>query len=141
MKKLTMEEYIETIHILQKETGRAKTGRIAQSLGVRPPSVTQMLGKLGEEGLVEYEIYIGAKLTQKGQRLARELSSRHKTIADFLMILGIGEEQAERDACAMEHQMSRESAARLKLFVQFVQSAPGDPKWVGKFGEYCKTGE
>ena len=52
MKRLTKEEYIEAIHVLQRPGGKAKTGDIARHMGVRPPSVTQMLGKLQEEGLV-----------------------------------------------------------------------------------------
>jgi DtxR family Mn-dependent transcriptional regulator len=139
MKQLTKEEYIEAIHTLQKPV--AKTGEIARHMGVRPPSVTQMLVKLKEEGLVEYEPFVGARLTQKGERLAGELLARHKVIADFLVILGIDMDQAEKDACVIEHHMSRESAARLKQFVEFIQSAPRDPQWVGKFRKYCETGE
>lgn len=141
MRKLTKEEYIETISMLQKETGMAQTGQIAQNIGVRPPSVTQMLSKLQDEGFVEYERYLGARLTPKGQRLARELASRHRVIADFLEILGIENEQAEKDACVIEHHMSSESAARLRMFVEFIQSSPKDPLWVGKFRMYCEIGE
>lgn len=141
MRKLTREEYIETIHVLQKESGRAKTGRIAAHMGVRPPSVTQMLGKLQSDGLVEYEPYLGAKLTPKGNKLARELMARHRVIADLLEILGIENEQAEKDACVIEHHMSPESAERLKKFVEFVQAAPKDPQWVVRFRRYCETGE
>lgn len=141
MKRLTKEEYIETIHILQKEAGRAKTGRIAEHMGVRPPSVTQMLAKLQGEGLVEYEPYLGARLTAPGMKLAKELMARHRVIADFLVILGIDRDTAERDACAIEHHMSPESAARLKQFVEFIQSAPRDPQWIERFRRFCETGE
>jgi DtxR family Mn-dependent transcriptional regulator len=139
MKQLTKEEYIEAIHALQKPM--AKTGEIANRMGVRPPSVTQMLVKLKDDGLVEYEPFIGARLTRKGEKVAAELMARHRVIADFLAILGIDRELAERDACVIEHHMSRESAARLKQFVEFIQSAPRDPQWVGKFRKYCETGE
>ncbi len=141
MKRLTREEYIEAIHVLQKPVGRAKTGQIAAHMGVRPPSVTQMLIKLKDEGLVDYEPFVGAKLTPKGNALARELMARHKVIADLLEILGIDRETAEKDACVIEHHMSRESAARLKQFVEFVQSAPRDPQWVERFRKYCEGGE
>ena len=141
MKQLTKEEYIEAIHVLQKESGRAKTGQIASHMGVRPPSVTQMLVKLQGEELVDYESFVGAKLTRKGEKMAAELMTRHKVIADFLEILGIDGEQAEKDACVIEHHMSKASAKRLKQFVEFIQSAPRDPQWVGKFRKYCETGE
>jgi DtxR family Mn-dependent transcriptional regulator len=140
LRKLTKEEYIETIHSLQG-SGRAKTGDIARALGVRPPSVTQMLSKLQEEGLVGYEPYLGAVLTRKGRRLAGDLMARHKVIADFLEILGIDRVTAERDACVIEHHLSPASAARLNQFVEFVQSSPRDPQWIARFLRYCDTGE
>jgi len=139
--RVTKEEYIETIFAIQKTGKTVSTGQIAERMDIKPPSVTQMLVKLKDEGLVDYEPYIGAKLTPKGQKLARDLIGRHKAIADFLVILGIGKEQAEKDACIIEHHMSRESAARLKQFVEFIQSAPRDPRWVEKFRVYCETGE
>jgi DtxR family Mn-dependent transcriptional regulator len=141
MKRITKEEYIETIHMLQKEEGKAQTGRIASRLGVKPPSVTQMLAKLQAEDLVAYEPYLGAKLTAKGGRLATDLMARHKVIADFLEILGVEREAAEKDACVIEHHMSKVSAIKLKQFVEFIQSAPRDPQWIERFRRYCDTGE
>lgn len=141
MRRITKEEYIETIFELQEDGQRVQTGRIAEHMDVKPPSVTEMLGKLQEDGLVNYEPYIGAELTAKGERLAEKLMEIHKVIADFLEILGIEREQAEADACIIEHHMSRESAERLKQFVEFVQTAPKDPLWIEKFRKYCDTGE
>ena len=56
MKRVTKEEYIEAIFALQKN-GKVQTGQIADHMDIKPPSVTEMLGKLKEEGLVEYEPY------------------------------------------------------------------------------------
>lgn len=122
MRKLTKEEYIEAIQELQGR-GRARTGAIARRMGVRPPSVTQMLAKLAAEGLVEHEPYNGARLTGKGERLAAELSSRHRTIAEFLEMLGVERARAEADACLIEHEMSRESAETLGRFVEYVRGS------------------
>ena len=141
MRRTTKEEYIETIFALQKGTERVQTGQIAQRMDVKPPSVTEMLGKLQEEGLVKYEPYLGAELTAKGEKLARELVETHRVISDFLEILGIEKTMAEQDACVIEHHMSKESAQRLKQFVEFIQSAPKDPLWIERFKAYCETGE
>ncbi|MBA3046457.1 MAG: metal-dependent transcriptional regulator [Candidatus Thermoplasmatota archaeon] len=141
MMQVTKEEYIETIYAILKIGKRASTGQIAERMGIRPPSVTQMLAKLQDEGLVNYEPYLGARLTPMGQKLARGLIERHRVIADFLVILGIDYEIAEKDACVIEHHMSKASAARLKKFVEFIRSSPRDPKWMEKFREYCETGE
>jgi len=141
MRRVTKEEYIEAIYALQKLGKKAQTGQIADNMDVKPPSVTEMLGKLQDEGLVKYEPYLGAELTSKGEKLAKELIARHKIIADFLEILGIERDNAETDACVIEHHMSKESAQRLKQFVEFIQTAPKDPLWIERFRTYCETGE
>lgn len=141
MRRITKEEYIETVYMFEKKDGRAQTGQIAEHMDVKPPSVTEMLQKLQEEGLVKYEPYLGATLTEKGKKMARELMARHKVIADFLEIIGVQKELAERDACQIEHQASADTMARLRKFVEFVQTAPKDPKWIEHFKEYCETGE
>jgi DNA-binding MarR family transcriptional regulator len=58
MKKKTIEEYIELIHILEKKDGHAHTGTIAAEMEIKAPSVTQMLQKLEKEGLVRYQSYM-----------------------------------------------------------------------------------
>jgi len=141
MRRVTKEEYIETIHMFERESGKAQTGRIAGHMDVKPPSVTEMLRKLQDEGLVNYEPYLGATLTDKGRKMAGELMARHKVIADFLVIIGVDPENAETDACQIEHHVSRISAERLKLFVEFIQNAPRDPQWIENFRKYCETGK
>jgi len=142
LKRVTKEEYIEVIFELCEDgQKKVQTGQIAERMDVKPPSVTEMLGKLQDDGLVKYEPYVGAELTVRGKKLARELMARHKVIADFLEILGIDRRTAETDACIIEHHMSPESAQRLKMFVEFIQTAPRDPGWIEKFRVYCDTGE
>ena len=141
MRRVTREEYIEVIFELCEEGQKVQTGQIAERMDVKPPSVTEMLGKLQDDGLVKYEPYIGVELTAKGKKLAMELMATHKVIADFLEILGIDRENAEIDACVIEHHMSKESAQRLKQFVEFIQTAPKDPLWIEMFKTYCETGE
>ena len=141
MRRVTKEEYIEAIYALRKPGQKVQTGQIAELMDIKPPSVTEMLGKLQDEGLVNYEPYLGTELTSKGEKLACELIARHKVIADFLEILGIDRTIAEADACIIEHHMSPESALRLKQFVEYIQSAPKDPQWIEKFKTYCETGE
>ena len=57
MRYKTIEEYIETICVLEQRNGRAQTGMIATHLGVKPPSITEMLQKLERQGLIHYESY------------------------------------------------------------------------------------
>lgn len=136
-----MEEYVETIFVLEKKEGAAHTGKIADVMGVKPPSVTEMLRKLQESGFVIYKPFIGANLTSSGLKKARELMDRHRVIADFLEILGVERELAEIDACQIEHHVSGITMQRLEKFVEFVRDSPRDPRWMEHFKLYLKTGE
>ena len=140
MKRKRVEEYIEIIHALELEEGRAATGRIAAEMGVKPSSATEMLQKLQNEGLLHYESYAGATLTDSGRRLALELEGKHRAIADFLEIIGVDRSSAERDACQMEHHVGRETMERLKKFVQFAGLSSSQPIWIENFKRYCETG-
>jgi DtxR family Mn-dependent transcriptional regulator len=141
MRRITKEEYIETVFKFEKDGGKAQTGQIAEHMDVKPPSVTEMLRKLQDEGLVNYEPYLGATLTEKGKKMADELMARHKIIADFLEIIGVERELADVDACQIEHHVSRASAEQLRKFVEFIRTAPRDPQWIENFRKYCETGK
>ena len=140
MKRKRVEEYIEIIHALELEEGRAATGRIAAEMGVKPSSATEMLQKLQNEGLLHYESYAGATLTDSGRRLALELKGKHRAIADFLEIIGVDRNSAEKDACQMEHHVGRETMERLKKFVQFAGLSSRQPIWIENFKRYCENG-
>lgn len=141
IKRKTTEEYIEIIYVLQKRDGYAKTGYISLELGVRPSSVTEMLQKLQEGGYIKYERYKGAVLTDFGNKMARELMKKHKIIADFLEIIGIKRELAEADACQIEHHVTEKTLERLGKFVEFINNAPKEPKWIEHFHQFIKTGK
>jgi len=138
MRHKTIEEYIETICVLEQRNGRAQTGMIATRLGVKPPSITEMLQKLKRQGLIHYESYTGATLTSSGKKMARELMQKHRVIADLLEILGIDREQAETDACEIEHHVNPETLKRLEQFVEFARNDPVTTKSIGRFKLTCQ---
>lgn len=140
MRKKTAEEYIETIFEFELNDGHAHTGQIAERLGVKPPSVTEMLQKLKAEGLVRYSAYTNIKLTKKGNGIAQDLASRHKAIADFLQVIGVEGAQAQKDACQIEHHVSKMTTTQLKRFVEFVEVCPQSPMWLEHYKEYSKSG-
>lgn len=141
MKSKTIEEYIETVYALQKKHGHAHTNDVASVLGVAPPSATEMLQKLSKRKLVKYVPYRGATLTENGERMARELFEKHKTVAEFLELIGVPREDAEIDACNIEHHVSKDTINQLNKFLEFVRDAPDDPRWLGHFKHFCETGE
>jgi DtxR family Mn-dependent transcriptional regulator len=140
MRKETMEQYIETIYVLEKKSGSAHTSRIAMELGVKPPTVTEMLQKLENDKLIKYRAYFGANLTSKGKKMAKELMNRHRVIADFLEIIEVDRELAELDACQIEHHVSRETFVQLEKFVNFVKDSSSNPRWIENFKKFSRTG-
>ncbi|KAA0004053.1 MAG: metal-dependent transcriptional regulator [Thermoplasmata archaeon] len=136
-----MEDYLEAIYDLEMEKGYATTGEISSHLNINPASVTEMIQKLGRLGFVTYKKYRGVALTLKGRKAGESIKKRHDILSTFLMLLGIDKETAERDACKIEHDVDPITLDRLEKFVQFIQDAPHDPKWLKHFRYYIKTGE
>lgn len=99
-----MQEYLETIYRLEEEGKVARTGEIAQHLGVAPPSVTDMVQKLEKAGLVVYQPYHGVNLTESGRKVGRSILARHRVMQAFLQeFCGMDHRAAHDAACAMEH--------------------------------------
>lgn len=108
------EDYL--IYILRITGGSqvAKTSEIASRLGVSPASVSEMLGNLADEGMVEYEKYKGVSLTEKGFEYAKHLREKHQVMERFLVdVLDANEDVAHEEACRTEHVISDESAGRM----------------------------
>lgn len=100
-----------------------------------------MLQKLDQEKYVSYSPYKGVVLTSKGRLLAKTLESRHYALKKFLMMIGVSEEKAERDACEIEHKIDPDTSEKLTKFIEFIQSAPKVPPFLQNFRHYCRTGE
>ena len=120
----SVEDYLEAILVLSREKGHARVLEIARFLGVRPPSVTQMLRKLRDRGLVRYERYGKVELTEAGFAIATRVAERHSVLKAFLAALGLSEPLAELDACAMEHVLHEETVRAFKRLADFVLNAP-----------------
>ena len=138
----TMEDYLETIFLLSKEKGAIRVKNIARNLGVKMPTVTNMLKTLCERGFIDYEKHEYLVLTEKGRAVGQAVDRRHDKIRAFLTdILKIGSSLADEEACRMEHGMSEETLDKLTKFMEFVQSCPGaGSSWLHHFEEYCGHG-
>lgn len=137
----SIEDYLEIIYRLEKKKGFARTSDISSFFGHKPSSITGMIQKLDEQALVNYEKYGGVTLTGKGKKIAKKVSERHETLTSFLKILGVDEGIAEEDACRIEHSVHTKTMEKLRKFVNFVQNAPKDPKWLRHFEYFIKTGK
>src|ERR671932_2486488 len=99
-------------------SGAASTKDVAARLSVAPASVTRMLGRLKEMGLVRYERYHGASLTEKGRAEALRLVRRHRLIETFLLEhLGYDWQEVHGEAEGLEHAVSDAFTDRLAEFL------------------------
>ncbi|MCD6382970.1 MAG: metal-dependent transcriptional regulator [Candidatus Latescibacterota bacterium] len=134
------EEYIEIIYDLSRGGERVHVKEVAERLNVSLPSVTEMFQRLAEAGFLNYHRYYGVTLTDKGRKLAEDLEKRHQTLKEFLHLLGLEEEEADREACKIEHVVDPETVKLLTKFVEFIEMHDS-PRWLARFRKYYLSGE
>ncbi len=138
----SMEDYLEAIYLLVLDRKVARIGEIAKTLKVKTPSVNNAVKNLVGGGLVEHDKYGFVDLTERGKIVARQICRRHEVLREFLSsVLGVDPATAEKDACEMEHVISKETLERIVSFIEFSQVCPmGDGLWVRRFKEFCDRG-
>lgn len=129
-RKLTeaVEEYLEAIHRFSESEGPTTTG-LAKQLHVAPASVTGMLRRLAEQGLISYERYGRIALTAEGRRRAQTVIRRHRLAERLLTdVLGVSLDQVHDEACRLEHALSPELEDRIAHTLGDPESCPhGNP--------------
>jgi len=116
-----MEDYLEVIYELIQYKGYATTIDISEYLNVSSPSVTKMVQKLNESGHLNYEKYRGIRLTDKGILVAKSIRERHGLLAEFLKIIGVDEDTANKDAEGIEHHLHPKTLGRLENFIKDIR--------------------
>ena len=119
----TMEDYLEAIAMLKKQNDVVRVRDISGLLGVKSSSVNAALKTLSKRGFVMHEKYGYVNLTSSGEKIARNVQSRHDLLLKFLTdILNINNDEALQDACRMEHAISSKTFDRLTKFIRFVET-------------------
>jgi DtxR family Mn-dependent transcriptional regulator len=110
-----IEDYAKAIYSLAGRTGGAvSTNALAERLGVTPASVSAMVKKLDERGLVEHVPYKGVALTPAGTRVALEVLRHHRLLETYLAeSLGVPWDRVHEEAEALEHVLSEYLEARI----------------------------
>ncbi|ANE42564.1 metal-dependent transcriptional regulator [Deinococcus puniceus] len=127
------EDYVKQLYALglsgQKGGGKVSTQALADALGVAPASVTGMLRKLSEQGLVSHAPYQGARLTAEGERVALEVLRHHRLLELFLhRALGVPLDEVHEEAERLEHALSERLEARIAAWLGDPTHDPhGDP--------------
>lgn len=122
------EDYLKHLYGLG-QSGKVSTQALAAALGVAPASVTGMLRKLTEQGLVSHAPYQGARLTAEGERVALEVLRHHRLLELFLhRALGVPLDEVHDEAEALEHALSERLEARIAAWLGDPTHDPhGDP--------------
>ncbi|HEX5438879.1 MAG TPA: metal-dependent transcriptional regulator [Gemmatimonadaceae bacterium] len=109
-----VENYLKAIYEIERASGAAATTDIAQHLEIAPASVSGMIRRLAEQGLLEHERYRGVKLTDEGRRVALRTIRRHRVIESYLMrALGYPWDLVHDEAERLEHAASDELIDRM----------------------------
>jgi DtxR family Mn-dependent transcriptional regulator len=109
-----VEDYLKAIYTIGKGTGAAATNDIAQRLALAPASVSGMVRRLADQGLLAYERYHGVKLTETGRRAALRTLRRHRVIEAYLaQALGYPWDRVHEEAERLEHAASEELVDRM----------------------------
>ena len=111
------EDYLETMLILEEEKGYIRSVDIARYLGVTKPSVSYACKQLRESGYINMDANGPISLAPAGYKIAKRIYERHKSLTAFLKKLGVSPEQAEEDACEIEHVISHETYVAICDFV------------------------
>jgi DtxR family Mn-dependent transcriptional regulator len=102
-----VQDYLKAIHSLNGADEEVFPSDIAERLRVRAPSVTGMLKRLADAGLIEYTPGTGARLTPRGIVEARRVIRRHRLVELFLTrVLGLDWSEVDAEAEALEHAIS-----------------------------------
>lgn len=120
-----IEEYLEVLYRNGSNKEPVSTTVFSKELGIAPGSVTQMLKKLGDLDYVEYVPYKGASLTDKGMRIAQNITRKHRILEKFLTdVLKIKKENVHEQACEMEHSLSDEAERALCFMLDHPDACP-----------------
>jgi len=115
----TVEDYLEIILQLIDTKGYARVADIAGGLSISQASVSNMMRRLDDKGLLKYEKYRGMTLTSEGERLAKRIVKRHSILEEFLALLG-----AYADVEGMEHHVSSGTLRGLEQIIEELKKNP-----------------
>jgi DtxR family Mn-dependent transcriptional regulator len=118
----TIEDYLETLYILQRDGVNIVGARLAETLKVTPPTVTNTLKRMTRDGLVTSNDVLGYLLTEQGLEMARSVMRRHMLTEWLLMtVLKVSWSQTHSEAHNLEHTIS-------EMIEEQMRANLGDPK-------------
>lgn len=139
----SLEDYLEAIWTISLREKVARVKDIAKCLAVTTPSVVSALNVLLEKNLIKHERYGYIELTDQGALKAKEVDEHHKLLFTLLNeIFGINAGIASKDACKIEHHLSKETIKRIEQFIQFLEEHQEEKTFfTSRFKGFVEKGE
>lgn len=119
----SMEDYIEMIYRYSLTEGYVRINTLSDLLNVQASSVTKMIQKLSELGMVYYRKYGIISLTETGIEIGKFLLQRHNIIESFLRLLGVTDNLLVETEL-MEHAISVDTLNRLHALIKLFEKNP-----------------
>ncbi len=116
----TAQDYVEAVAETVAARGVCRVVDLARVFGVSHVTVTRIVSRLKEEGLLISEPYGPIMLTPQGKKLAEQSQARHDLVYRFLLAIGVDTKTAAVDAEGIEHHVSK---ATLKCFQKIVDQS------------------
>lgn len=115
----SLEDYLAAIYVLLSEGKQVRITDISRYLGISKPSANRAVNSLKNQGYAEHEPYGDIFLTEQGYSYAGDLYRRRALIKRFLSdVLGVDREDAEREACMLEHSVSQSTLEKIERFLK-----------------------
>ena len=117
----TLEEYLKTMYVLEKQNGNIRVTDIAKKMNCTKPSVNKAIYNLKDNGLVSYETYGTIELTEDGVNLAKKILEAYDIVYLFLKdVLNLNEDKAEKEAEKIKSSITDETVNKLAKYVHKV---------------------
>ncbi len=127
----SVEDYLKSIYKLQQEEEKkgVSTTKLAAEIGVSNASVTNMLKRLSDMGMVNYESYYGTRLTDSGEKIALEIIRHHRLLELYLKeMMGYSWDEVHDEAEKLEHHISEQFEDKIAELLNDPKVDPhGDP--------------
>ena len=114
----SMEDYLETVLVLQQEKGYVRCVDISNHMSVTKPSVSRAVKELSKKNYLVKKDDGTLSLTETGKRIALQIYEKHRFFTRQLIEAGVSPDIAAQDACKLEHVISEVSFSKLKAAVK-----------------------
>ena len=117
----SLEEYLKTMYIINKQNGKIRVTDIAEKMNCTKASVNKAVKILKENDLINYEIYKNIELTKSGEELAKKILEAYDIVLLFFKdVLNLDEKEAKNEAEKVKLVMNDETINKLAKYVHKV---------------------